>query len=150
MPGGGSGSYTYKWNTGATTPSIKVYPTAATAYTVVVTDRNKCTGTATKQITEVAVSCNSKKVNVCHGSNTLCIDAGSVADHLNHGDYLGTCKKGSSTPVLTVQAAPNPTNTCFTLQVKSSNPKNNVYITIFDAAGKKVEAIQSVVMRAFK
>ena len=28
---------------------------------------------------------------VCHSGNSLCVPYDDVQDHLNHGDYLGTC-----------------------------------------------------------
>ncbi|HXB13511.1 MAG TPA: T9SS type A sorting domain-containing protein, partial [Bacteroidia bacterium] len=41
--GGGSPSYTYAWNTGATTSSVNVCPLVKTTYTVSLTDANGCT-----------------------------------------------------------------------------------------------------------
>jgi len=46
---GGSGSFTYSWNTSATTQAISV--TTSGTYTVTVTDSNGCTATASQAIT---------------------------------------------------------------------------------------------------
>ena len=48
-PTGGSGSFTYSWNTSATTQAISVTTTGN--YTVIVTDSNGCTATASQVIT---------------------------------------------------------------------------------------------------
>ncbi|MFD2524165.1 hypothetical protein ACFSR2_24945, partial [Emticicia soli] len=50
---GGTGAYTYKWNTGATTATISNL--AAGTYSVLVTDANSCTATASVTITQPPV-----------------------------------------------------------------------------------------------
>ncbi len=47
----GTSPYTYSWNTGATTSNINPCPTVTTIYTVVVTDANAATASATAQVT---------------------------------------------------------------------------------------------------
>jgi gliding motility-associated-like protein len=44
---GGTPSYAFLWNTGATTSSISVTPTTTSTYTITATDANGCTDTAT-------------------------------------------------------------------------------------------------------
>jgi parallel beta-helix repeat protein len=145
---GASGPFTYQWSTGATTPSITVSPTTNTTYTVTVSN-GTCTGTASKQVKVVDVRCNpNNKVNVCHGGNTLCIDKTSVPDHLNHGDYLGACKTPGKNLIagndqaliqLSVQAAPNPSRSYFSLMIHTPNVKDKVTLRVMDAVGRTVE-----------
>jgi hypothetical protein len=59
--GGGTASYTYAWNTGATTSSVNVCPLAKTTYSVTLTDANGCTNTATVTV----------DVNPCLGVNEV-------------------------------------------------------------------------------
>lgn len=157
---GGSGSFTYKWSTNATTQAITVSPTAATNYTVTVTDAKGCTATASKGVAVMDVRCGNKldKVNVCHNGGTSCVDKTSVADHLAHGDYLGTCTVSNAVTVTTnrvsdisvakadqpdqliVRAYPNPSRTAFTVQVGSAGKATGkVVLRISDAMGRTVE-----------
>ena len=149
-----SGTYTYKWSNGATTASIKVSPTVATLYTVMITDAKGCTATATKQIKVRNAACGNK-VNVCHGGGTLCIDSKGVPDHLGHGDYLGACNSGNAITktmaskkagdteqktTLSLMASPNSSTTYFKLAIESSNVKDKVQISIVDEVGRAVES----------
>lgn len=157
---GGSGGFTYKWSTNAATQAITVSPTVATTYTVTVTDAKGCTATATKGVAVMDVRCGNKldKVSVCHGGGASCIDKTSVADHLAHGDYLGTCTvsnavtgttnrvsdisvaKADQPDQLTVSAYPNPSRTAFTVQVGSAGKATEkVVLRISDAVGRTVE-----------
>jgi len=91
---GGAGPYSYTWSNGATTSSITVSPTATTTYSVTVQDQNGCPGSAsaTKTVNVVNISGGNKgdKIVVCHKGNELTIGSGGVADHLQHGDMLGS------------------------------------------------------------
>jgi len=153
---GGSGSYTYRWSTGAIMASIKVNPATTTTYTVTVTDAKGCTATASKVVKVVDVRCGNKgdKVSVCHSGGTICIVTKDVSDHLAHGDYLGGCRAGTVTTMTTaaraavaveevgeglrVTASPNPSSTCFTLHI-SGNPKEKITVTVTDAVGRILE-----------
>ncbi len=151
-PNGGSGTYSYKWSTGATTPSIKVSPAVTTTYTITITDGGSCTVTASKQVKVADVRCGAK-VNVCHGGGTLCIDKVGVTDHLNHGDKLGRCGTGNFI-VSNAQATrenslvnnnlsvyPNPGRGQFTLQL-SNNKTDRAELIITNNKGVKVEQKQ--------
>jgi hypothetical protein len=48
---GGTGPFTYLWNTGATTQCITVSPLVTTGYSVTVTDANSCTATCSGTVT---------------------------------------------------------------------------------------------------
>ncbi len=38
---------------------------------------------------------NNEKVLICHDGNTLCVSENSLASHLAHGDYIGSCGTAS-------------------------------------------------------
>ncbi|MGB5370259.1 MAG: T9SS type A sorting domain-containing protein, partial [Flavobacteriaceae bacterium] len=82
----------YLWSTGETTESITVSPLTTTTYEVMITDATGCTSISEVTVCVVDVSCKNGKVKVCHkNKNNLCIATSVVADHLAHGDQLGTC-----------------------------------------------------------
>jgi subtilisin-like proprotein convertase family protein len=56
---GGTKAYSYLWSTGETTEFIYVRPDSTTDYTVVVTDYNGCTATATTTVVVIDVRCPS-------------------------------------------------------------------------------------------
>ncbi|MFC0772141.1 DUF4979 domain-containing protein [Terrimonas alba] len=91
MANGGTEPYTYQWSSGATTSSLLV--SSAGTYSVTVTDQKGCVQTTsiTIQLLDVRCGNGSDKVMICHNSKTICIASADVQDHLNHGDYLGTC-----------------------------------------------------------
>jgi hypothetical protein len=101
---GGTEPYTYVWSNGATTDAITVCPGSTTDYYVTATDVNGCVEvSAAVHVIVVDVHCgnNGTKVSICHippgnpsNSQTLCVAASSVAAHLGHGDFLGSCSEG--------------------------------------------------------
>ncbi|MEO6069443.1 MAG: CHRD domain-containing protein [Chitinophagaceae bacterium] len=155
---GGTGPYMYTWSTGDMTSSITVSPTVTTQYTVTVTDKNGCSGTATKTVTVMDISAgkNDDKIIVCHkGHNSLTIAAPAVSAHLGHGDMLGSCMEGDKTITLpksvtqeqagnlSVQALRNPSSTYFDLQIKGS-AANNIQVKVFDLMGRIIESKASL------
>jgi gliding motility-associated-like protein len=67
---GGNGSYTYMWNTGATTTSINV---PAGNYVITATDAVGCTGSATISVTAASSSLSAsinQPPNLCFGATT--------------------------------------------------------------------------------
>lgn len=155
---GNGGGLTYLWNTGAVTQSVTVSPTITTTYTVTVT--GGCTGTASKTVAVADVRCGNKldKVSVCHkDKNAMCIGREGVADHLGHGDYLGSCNgsnttsratgrvpknnvvKGEQTSKLAITAFPNPSHGSFDLQIGGNGLAEKVTLRISDAVGRTVE-----------
>lgn len=147
---GGSGTLTYKWSNGATTPSNKVNPSANTTYTVTVTDAKSCAVTASKQVTVVNVSCSGKKVAVCHSNGAICISSADVKSHLAHGDKLGRCGATNTTMhteatatsleevAVALRAYPNPSNGRFTVQLRNAK-SSRADILVLDGGGKVVE-----------
>lgn len=143
---GGSGKYSYKWSTGATTQSIKVSPTSNTTYTVTVTDGSGCMATASKAVKVVDVRCGNKidKVSVCHnGNNMLCIDASAVPAHLNGGDYLGSCGSNSGSFIASASIPDNLTGT--TASVLYPNPNKGEFTVVLNGrtSGKAEVVIMS-------
>lgn len=97
---GGTAPYSYWWSTGATSQSITVSPSSTGVYTylVIVTDAKGCYSYVIKKIKVVDVRCGRDKVTVCHippgnpkKADEICISKNAVADHLAHGDHLGSC-----------------------------------------------------------
>jgi len=148
---GGTGSYSYSWSTGSTASGIMVSPTATTTYTVNVMDMTGCPGTASKTVSvmDIAGGKNGDKIEICHkNGQSLTIGSSGVADHLAHGDMLGTCAGNGAVTRRgvtyeegyqcgTVKVLRNPTYSYFDIQL--SNFENNVQVRVFDVSGRLVE-----------
>lgn len=165
---GGNAPYSYSWSAqNGNTSDISVCPGATTTYSITVTD---ATGRQVKDevtINVIDVRCGNNKIVVCHkGKNTLCISAGAVADHLNHGDKLGRCanerttvdsrlavvtKTGegnlTGTNKLKVYVAPNPIQhgTRIYYELVSDG---EVVIRILDAVGRVVSNLEKAHRKA--
>ena len=150
---GGTGPYNYTWSTGATTSAISVSPGATTSYSLSVQDQNGCPGSATKtvNVVNVAGGKNGDKIVVCHRENTLTIGNSGVADHLGHGDMLGSCETNTSrviTAVVGETTAPairvlgNPSPNHFDIQIRGNT--DNIRLTVYDNLGRVIERKSSV------
>jgi hypothetical protein len=116
-------------------------------------DQNGCLGTAAKTISVMDISSGKKgdKITICHkGNNELSIGTGGVADHLGHGDMLGSCP-GMARPTqgrdaetdeaadkLSVRTLSNPSTNHFDLQI-NAKPGSAVQVRVFDMLGRIVE-----------
>ncbi|HET6721848.1 MAG TPA: CHRD domain-containing protein [Chitinophagaceae bacterium] len=152
---GGTGPYNYTWSNGATTSSITVSPTATTTFSVAVQDQNGCPGaaSATKTVNVVDVSGGNKgdKIVVCHKGKELTIGSLGVADHLLHGDMLGSCEpvsvRSRSTDVMETEFAirvlANPSPNHFDIQIRG-NGANNIRLTVYDNLGRVIERKSSL------
>ena len=102
----GSGSYSLRWSTGETTPSIQVCPRQDQVYTLTITDSNGCSFTDSVKVCAVDVRCiannNKEGVALCYSpasrpgySETICVKANQVnklKKYLSNPDYkLGAC-----------------------------------------------------------
>ena len=154
---GGTGPYSYNWSNGATTSSITVSPVAATTYSVSVQDQNGCPGSGsaskTVNVVNVAGGKNGDKIVICHHSgNTLTIGNGGVADHLLHGDMLGSCESNTSrvrstitgeTTALAIRVLGNPSPNYFDIQIQG-NTETNLRLTVYDNLGRVIERKSSL------
>jgi hypothetical protein len=150
---GGTGPYNYNWSNGATTSSLTVSPTTATTYSLSVQDQNGCPGSTTKTVNVVNISGGNKgdKIVVCHNGNALTIASPAVADHLLHGDMLGSCEPTSvrvrSTDVmetdLAIRVLGNPSPNHFDIQIRGK-ADNNIRLTVYDNLGRVIETRSSL------
>jgi hypothetical protein len=119
-----------------------------------VKDQNGCPGSATKIVNVLNISGgkNGDKIVVCHRGNTLTIGNSGVADHLGHGDMLGSCEttttRALSTPLREtdpseVTVLGNPSPNYFILQMRG-NAENNIRITVYDNLGRVIERMSSL------
>jgi hypothetical protein len=150
---GGAGPYIYNWSNSSTSSTITVHPSVSTLYSVTVHDQNGCPGSSSKTVNVVDISGgkNGEKIIVCHnGHNTLTIAAPAVADHLGHGDMLGSCSEaGQSLTVrensseqlveaLSAKVLYNPSPNYFELQL-GGKAGHNLQIKVYDLMGRLIE-----------
>ncbi|HEV8273501.1 MAG TPA: T9SS type A sorting domain-containing protein, partial [Chitinophagaceae bacterium] len=91
------------------------------------------------------------KIVVCHHGNSLTIAGPGVADHLSHGDMLGSCEPVSvrvrSTDVLETGLATrvlgNPSPNYFDIQI-GGKAGNNIRLTVYDNLGRVIETRSSL------
>ena len=149
IPAGGSSPYSYQWSSGQNMKSVSV--TAAGAYSVIAKDANNCSAPADILIKVLDVRCgkDSSKVMVCHNGKVICIDPGSVQDHLNHGDRLNSCDTnarisdtlvGNSVGYITVY--PNPASDI--LKVRVNAVEEGATVLLFNPVGVLVRSAKLV------
>ncbi|MBP6623526.1 MAG: T9SS type A sorting domain-containing protein [Chitinophagaceae bacterium] len=100
-----SGGVSYVWNTGATTSTLTVTPTANTSYTVTATDANGCTGTSVFAVNIL----NGPSVNIS-GPTTICPNQTQVLTASGGGTYLWS-PGGATTSSISIT---NPGTYCVT------------------------------------
>ncbi|SFT63275.1 Por secretion system C-terminal sorting domain-containing protein [Lishizhenia tianjinensis] len=159
---GGIQGYTYAWtnqdgvNVG-NTASIDVSPMVPTNYTLLVTDANGCTTTASFFVDVIDARCgnNLNKVMVCHKESktkkgvttveyhNICVSANAVPAHLAHGDYLGPCISAKMEAIEVVEEEnivlfPNPNNGSFSLFFTGEDHEVNAQVTIYSMDGRVI------------
>ncbi len=160
-----TGGVNYSWSPaeGLSDPSSAnpiAQPAVSTTYTVTVTDANGCSAAAEVFVEVVDVRCgnNLDKVQICHvtpgksgKSQTLCVAFESVAAHLAHGDYLGSCLKSYMDPGSSVDGAaenmevgvyPNPFTQQTTIRVHTFL-EGSIEVAIFAMDGKRIRVLKS-------
>lgn len=147
---GDAGDYSYNWSNGAVTASTSVSPLATTTYNLTVTDTNGCqSGTSkTVMVKDIRGGRKLDKVIICHKpgdiNSTLEVNENLVANHLSHGDALGSCGPVPEYPALKVTASPNPTTTSFLVSLKGGNPLQPVNMKVYNILGRQVEQRQNL------
>jgi len=140
---GGTGPYSYNWSNGSTANSITVSPSVTTSYTLAVWDQNGCPGWATKTVNVVDISGgnNGDKIVLCHNGNSLTIAVASVASHLQHGDWLGSCEpeqRNAGVGDLAIRVLGNPSPDHFDIQVRGG-AGSKIQLTVYDNLGRVIE-----------
>jgi hypothetical protein len=152
---GGTGNYRYNWTSPASisdpiSTSIMVAPTTTTTYTLTITDNNNCSMTqkATLVVSTIIGSdnLNNGDMYVCHNGKALKISPKAIPAHLQHGDYIGSCRpwtasKSAAAETHTVPTevssdyhlAPNPSSGTFILQLPYS--ETATYIMLMNSNG---------------
>ena len=113
----GSGTPTYQWNTGATTPTISVSPSQTTTYSVTVSSGVNCTVTATYTVTvspQPTASFNA--TTVCQGEATQ-FTSTSTGQSINGYQWnFGDGQTGNGQTVSHSYAQPGTYNVTHTVQ----------------------------------
>lgn len=155
---GGKAPYSYEWSSGSTTATATVAPLTGTTYMVTASDENGCKASAEKEIAVIDVRAGkaADKVLVCHKldvQNNLEVEPQDVAEHLAHGDMLGSCVTSGNVAValsqpatlerklgkLAIQVYPNPSHHSFTIRFNSTNTTGTVNLHVMDVMGRTVE-----------
>ena len=81
---------TFNWSSGQNTAVITVSPSTTSNYSVMVTDENGCTATATKLITvnQLPSAYVSGSTSICQGDTTVLTATGGVTYHWSTGQYV--------------------------------------------------------------
>jgi hypothetical protein len=145
---GGSGKYSYKWSTGATSSSVTVSPSATTMYYLTVTDGNGCTATDSVEVTAINVHCGTggSDVMMCQNGNTICVKSSDVAAYLKKKATLGSCSGSSVYSALpdqygiTLDAYPNPFNEMTVISFTVPE-KDQVKLELYNMKGEKLQTI---------
>ena len=156
---GGTAPYSYSWSNGSSTESTTINPSEAGIYiyTATITDAAGCTTSLTKMVTVTDIRSGNNKVTICHkNGNSLSINVSDVANHIAHGDKIGSCdaviiasakgkqvdQKTVKLPEFSVQAYPNPSSSEFSLSI-SSDVQEPVNLRVFDLSGKLLRTIKT-------
>ncbi|HEX2845020.1 MAG TPA: Ig-like domain-containing protein [Chitinophagaceae bacterium] len=150
MISGNASDYSYSWSNGAAAVSTNVSPVATTTYNLTVTDSNGCQATTSKTVIVKDIRGGKKldKVIICHKpgdlNSSLEINVNMVANHLSHGDALGSCGPVPEYPALKAVVSPNPTTTSFQIVLKGGNPMQPVSMKVYNILGRQVEQRQNL------
>ena len=126
---------------------------------VMATNQYGCTAATSVTLKVVDARCGGDmtKINMCHVAGndathlkTICIEGGSVADHLAKGCRIDACPDPGMVSIgsepehiaagFTLKAMPNPSTAFFNLKLESSNLTDKVSLRVLDVQGRLVEA----------
>ena len=106
-----SGSGSYSWSSGATTPAITVSPSATKTYSVTGIDANACSTTASTIVTVnplPTITATVANASVCLGNATTISASGGLS--FTWSNYLGNSSSVSITPTATTSYSVTGTN----------------------------------------
>lgn len=128
-----SNGTTYAWSSGQNTASIVVSPVMNTTYTVLVTDENGCTSTASKQVTvnPLPAAYLSGPSSICQGDTATLTATGGEAYHWSTGQYTNSIQVTTSG---TYSVEVFGTNGCSTVLQKSVSVNNLPMATVTENA----------------
>jgi gliding motility-associated-like protein len=128
LPVGGTGVYTYSWNTGPSQTTATATALPAGVYICTITDHNGCTTTTTVTITEpAALTATNSQVNVlCHGASTGTATALPVG---GTGVYTYSWNTGPAQTTATATALPAGTFICTITDHNGCTTTTSVTIT---------------------
>jgi len=89
-----SNANVFNWSNGQNTASITVTPMVSTNYTVLVTDENGCTSTASQMVTVNSLpnAYLSAPSTICQGDTATMTVSGGISYHWNTGQYSSTIR----------------------------------------------------------
>ncbi|UGU18219.1 DNRLRE domain-containing protein [Sinomicrobium kalidii] len=143
---GGTGNYSYSWNTGETTRDIQVCANETTTYTLTVTDGSGCSATEdfmvyTENVIEKSNKNNTDKIVLCHKGQTIYIAENAVEDLLYEGAVLGKCNPTATpeTDGITLKYVwPNPVTGPVSVYIENEYRRVKTQILVFDSNGQCV------------
>ncbi|HRS67204.1 MAG TPA: hypothetical protein P5564_01120, partial [Paludibacteraceae bacterium] len=134
------GSYSYLWNTGATTADIQVAPLTTTSYSVTVTNQTTGCSNSTTQIVTVDASANptiSGPATVCSGSSiTLTASAGT--------SYLWDDDLASESQSISVSPTSDRIYTVWVTNAAGCTYSATHSVTVTDAPGTVISGIHTI------
>ena len=95
-------------------------------------------------------SCGNNLTSLCHKGETICVENGSIANHLSKGDVLGDCSSSitvhnkpefeNSEEAIKLNAYPNPSSSSATITY-SIGKTGKVSLKIFDIMGRIIKTL---------
>jgi len=133
---GGTGEYTYQWNTGESARSIRVSPESTTTYTLTVNDANGCSSSTEITVNVTDVSCGKKgdKIQICHNGNSICVSPNAVPSFLRRGAKLGICNNKSEMLVEEIVVSPNPVRSETIIRISGAKA-GKALMSVYDING---------------
>jgi len=135
------GPLSYSWSPVASaSASVTVSPQTTTQYTVSVTNAYGCMSSALQTIAVIDIrDGNKNKVFICHNGKVQTISVNAVAEHLAHGDKLGSCNQDSRGLIVSDETEsliyPNPASGDAFLQFNTKETER-IALSVSDANGR--------------